>query len=125
MNQEFKGEDRREFHRLDHKVPLVYKVCSEQTISKLMHGYTSNVSQVGILCRLNEKVDIDCILWLVFDRDTLDICKELEANSLVHQRGILGKVVRIEDEVDGAYDVGIRFLTRKEKTLEEIDKIIS
>lgn len=123
MNEKYLGPERRQFVRLDYRVPLVYKVCDKRIIDKLLAGYASDISQSGILCKLNDKVDIDNILWLVFDRDTMDIFKAIERNSIIYQNGILGQVVRINDEKDGSYNVGLRFLTREEKNLSELNKI--
>ncbi len=113
--QEFQGIERRKAGRVEYAVPLSYKVCKEETISKLLEGYTSNISPQGLLCNIKERVSTDNILWLVFDRDTLDFCSQIEKSSLVYQRGIVGKVVRVQDGQNGTYDVGIRFITREEK----------
>lgn len=116
----YKGPERRKFVRLEYVTPLAYKVCKQDTITKLLQGYTSNVSQAGLLCNMQEKVKKDDILWLSFDRDTLTICETLEKRSLIYQNGIVGKVVRIEPKKDGNYSVGIKFVTREEKNLTNI-----
>jgi hypothetical protein len=108
--------ERREFSRIDYAAPLAYKVCNKNTISKLLEGYTSNISQAGILCNIREAVNPDDILWLSFDRGTLDICSELEKRALIYQNGIIGKVIRIEPKGLDNFDVGIKFLTREEKS---------
>lgn len=114
------GEERRQFARLDYTVPLAYKVCKEETVSKILEGYTANISQAGILCNLKEKVALDNLLWLSFDRSTLIVCEELERRSLIYQNGIVGKVVRLDSRSDGTFDVGIQFITREEKNLTYI-----
>jgi len=111
------GEERRQFIRLDYAVPLAYKVCKEETISKILEGYTSNISQSGLLCNLKEEVGLNDLLWLSFDRSTLIVCEELEKRSLIYQNGIVGKVVRSDSRIDGTFDVGIQFITREEKNL--------
>jgi len=116
----YKGPERRKFVRLDYVTPLAYKVCKQGTISKLLQGYTSNISQAGLLCNMQEEVKKDDILWLSFDRDTLTICESLEKRSLIYQNGIIGKVVRIEPKKDGNYNIGIKFVTREEKNLTNI-----
>lgn len=115
MKAVYKGAERREFTRLSYCMPLAFKVCKDKTISTLLQGYTSDVSQSGILCRLKEKVKKNDVLWLSFDRANLNICEELEKRSLIYQGGVIGKAVRIEPRKDGAYDVGIQFITREEK----------
>lgn len=120
MDLEYQGAERRQFVRLEYAIPLSYKVCKQETVSKLLNGYTSNVSQAGLLCRMVEKVNIDDILWLAFDRGTLSICAELERNAFIYQNGVVGKVVRIDPGQMGEYHVGVRFLTREETNLTHI-----
>ena len=115
MIDNYRGPERRQFVRLEHSTPLAYKVCKKETVSKLLEGYTSNVSRTGLLCRINDKVEQGDILWLSFDRTTLGICEEIEKNSFIYQGGVIGKVVRIDDKKSGAYDVGLHFITREEK----------
>ncbi|MFH1889080.1 MAG: PilZ domain-containing protein [Candidatus Omnitrophota bacterium] len=115
MDMEYDGPQRRQFMRMDHIVPLAYKVCREETINKLLQGYTADISQSGLLCNIKDRVNKDDILWLSFDRGTLGICEDVEKKSLIYQNGIIGKVVRIEDRGDETYSVGIQFITREEK----------
>ena len=110
----YKGSERRQFLRLDYVTPLAYKICKEETIHKLLQGYTSNISPAGLLCNIKEKVKKDDILWLSFDRDTLSICKDLEKRSFIYQNGVIGKVARVEHRDDNTYDTGIQFITREE-----------
>ena len=119
MENNYPGPERREFVRLDYAGPLSYKVCKKTTISKLLEGYTSDISKSGLLCNIKEKVNKDDFLWLSFDRGTLNICEELERRAFIYQNGVLGKVVRIEDKNNG-YDVGVKFITREEKNLTHI-----
>jgi len=111
----YKGPERRQFLRLDYIMPLAYKVCKKKTLSILLQGYTSNISQSGLLCNIKEPVKKDDILWVSFDRTTLDVCEDLEKRSLIYQNGVIGKVVRAGHKKDGSYNVGIQFITREEK----------
>lgn len=111
------GPERREFTRVDCATPLAYKVCKQETISKLLNGYTSNISPAGLLCNVRETVNPEDVLWLAFDRGILSICAELEKRVFIYQNGIIGKVVRVEAKGYDNYDVGIRFITREEKNL--------
>ncbi len=115
MPEMYEGPERREFIRKDFVQPLAYKVCKKDTVTKLLEGYTANVSQTGLLCNIKEKVAPEDILWLSFDRDTLSICSEIERRSLIYQNGIIGKVVWAEQTKDMTYNVGIHFITREEK----------
>jgi hypothetical protein len=112
---EYKGQDRRSFLRLGFNAPLACKVCKKETIDKLLKGYTSDISESGLFCCVSEKVSENDILWLSFDRTTLNICAELEKKAMIYQNGIVGKVVRVEAKQDGNYDLGIQFLTRVEE----------
>lgn len=119
MQKQYKGAERRQFVRLDYVMPFACKVCKKETLAKLLQGYTSNISQAGVFCSIKEKVAKDDILWLSFDRATLDFCGELEKQALIYQSGVIGKVVRVTPK-NGAYDLGIQFVTREEKNLTHI-----
>ncbi|MDD2751915.1 MAG: PilZ domain-containing protein [Candidatus Omnitrophica bacterium] len=120
MVNAYKGKDRRKFMRLDFVAPLAFKICKKKTISKILEGYTANISQTGILCNIGEKVSKGDILWLAFDKGTLSMCEEIERQSLIYQNGIIGKVVRIESKGSKNFSVGIQFITREEKNLSHI-----
>lgn len=113
-------DERRKFVRLEYSVPLSFKICKKETISKLCVGYSVNISQSGISCNIREKVNPDDILWLSFNRTTLDLCRELDKRVLIYQNGIIGNVVRVEPEEIGSYNIGIKFITREEKNLGNI-----
>ncbi len=123
MTELYTGLERRQFIRLDYITPLDYKVCKKETITKLLQGYTSNVSKTGLLCTIKQKVEPEDILWLVFDRDTLTICQDIEKSSLVYQNGIIGKVARVELKEDNTYRIGIHFITREEKSKQAAEYI--
>jgi len=114
------GPEKRGFLRLAYKTPLMYKVCKEETITKLLEGYNRNISQSGLLCNIKEEVPLECILWLCLDMGMLSICEKIEKNSIIVQKGILGKVVRLMKMKDGSFDVGVRFLTRFENVSSKI-----
>jgi hypothetical protein len=120
MKKTYSGPERRHFVRLDYATPLEFKVCKKKTISKLLFGYTSDISQAGLLCTINDKVNKNDILWLSFDRSTLVICEELEKRILIYQNGIIGKVVWIDSKNHDVYVVGIKFITREEKNSTHI-----
>jgi c-di-GMP-binding flagellar brake protein YcgR len=119
-NTDYNGRERRKFVRLNYLAPLAYKVCKKSTISKILKGYTSNISQSGLLCNIRDKVKKNDIMWVSFNREMLGICTDLETRSLVYQNGIVGKVVRTKHKRNGSYDVGIQFITREEKNLTHI-----
>lgn len=115
MGQKFSNEERRLSTRIDCQTPLGFKVCKEETISKLMEGYTSNISSDGMRCVISEEVPLGSTLWLKLDADALSLCEEIEHKVVIVQHGVLGKVIWAEKMNDKNYDVGLRFITREEK----------
>jgi hypothetical protein len=115
MDNNYAQDERRSFVRLEYSVPLGFKICNKDTITKLCFGYSVNISQSGISCSIRQKVNPDDILWLSFDRATLDFCRELEKRALIYQNGIIGNVTRVQSEESGTYNIGIRFITIEEK----------
>lgn len=105
---------------MKHVKPLVYKVCKRKTISELLRGYTKNVSESGLSCSIKGKIAKGDILWLSFDHSILGICESLENRALIYQNGIIGEVVWVRHKSVKTSEVGIRFLTRKEKNLTHI-----
>jgi len=120
MSDSYSQNERRSFARSEYSVPLGFKICNKETISKLCAGYSVNISQSGISCNIREKVNPDDILWLSFDRATLDFCRELEKRVLIYQNGIIGNVTRVEVDDLGTYSIGVKFITREEKILGNI-----
>ena len=120
MGQPYSGPERRQFLRFDSILPLAYKVCRKDTVSKLLQGYTSDVSQSGFLCKINERVKKGDILWLSFDRTTLEICGVIEKRIFIYQNGIIGKVVRVESQGAQSFNVGVQFITREERNQSNI-----
>ena len=120
MANNLKGKERRQFTRLDFVTPLAFKICKKKTITKILEGYTANISQGGILCNIAEKVSKGDILWLSFDKGTLSICADIDRQSLIYQNGVIGKVVRIESKGSKNFSVGIQFITREEKNVSNI-----
>ena len=114
-NSKINPPERRAAVRISCETPLTFKVCKDETIDKIMQGYTQNISKDGVRCIIAEKVPIGCIVWLKLDRDALTLCEELERKAVILQHGILGKVVWIESAGEPNYEVGLQFLTREER----------
>lgn len=115
VNLTYNGPEKREYIRIDYSKPLAYKVCKKETLSKLFAGYTVNISEAGLLCTIHDKVSLEDIMWLSFDRNVLVVCEEIEHHSMIYQNGVIGQVVRIDDKNNGTFDVGVKFLTREER----------
>jgi hypothetical protein len=109
-------DERRRFIRLSYKTPLMYKVCKQSTISKLMEGYIHNISQAGLMCNINGTIPKVGTLWLKLDMGALSLCKEIEKSCVIIQQGILGEVAWLKKISKDSYDVGVRFITREEKS---------
>jgi hypothetical protein len=120
MKKIYKGAERRKFVRLNSAIPLDYKVCKKTTVAKLLQGYIHNISQSGLFCKIKQKVRKNDLLWISFDRTTMGICEDIEKSVLIHQNGIVGKVVRVVPKGSSNYDVGLQFITREEKNLTHI-----
>ncbi|MFH1248126.1 MAG: PilZ domain-containing protein [Candidatus Omnitrophota bacterium] len=116
----YSGVEKRRFSRVEYSAPLAYKICKQETLLKLFCGYTVNISQSGLLCNIQDNVGIEDILWLSFEKNILNVCKELEKSSLIYQNGIIGKVNRINNNNNGTWDIGVQFLTRTEKNYNRI-----
>jgi len=107
--------ERRSALRISCQTPLEFKVCKKETVSKIMQGYTKNVSSGGIQCTISHEVPEGCTLWLKLDIDALTLCEEMDKRAVILQKGILGKVVWINKIEDNKFDIGLQFLTREEK----------
>lgn len=107
--------ERRAAVRVSCQTPLTYKICKEETISKIMQGYTQDISKDGLRCTISQEVPVGCTLWIQLDTDALTLCEELERNAVILQHGILGKVIWLEKERENNYEVGLQFVTRQEK----------
>jgi hypothetical protein len=120
MANEYDGQDRRNQERFDCMTPLAYKICSQETLSKLFKGYTVNVSESGLLCNIRDQVKLEDVMWLSFNKSVLELCEEIDKHSFFYQNGVIGKVVRVEANPDNTYNVGIHFITREEQNLTNI-----
>jgi hypothetical protein len=120
MKNQYDGQEQRDHERFDCMTPLAYKVCSQETLSKLFKGYTVNVSESGLLCNIRDNVSLEDVIWLSFNKSVLELCAEIDKHSFFYQNGVVGKVVRVEHRDDGSYNVGIHFITREEQNLTHI-----
>mgnify|MGYP003394640227 CR=1 FL=1 len=120
---ETNDKERREFFRLPHRTPLEFKAYGDRKT----RGASRNVSQSGILFQTEqEPPQLSSILWLSLDIRTLKICQEIETRALIMNNGILGKVVRVEEDVENgeSYDVGVVFLKKDQKEIPEVEELV-
>ena len=111
--------ERRATVRITCQTPLQYKICKEETISKIMEGYTHDVSSDGLRCTIADKIPVGCTLWLRLDKDAIMLCEEIEKRAVILQQGILGKVIWVDKLDQDKYEIGLRFITREEKGYHE------
>ena len=128
-------QDRREFYRVPYKTPLKYRSYavtrsnpSAATAAEASAAVSENISQSGILFQTKDDPPaISSIVWMNMDFRTLNICKEIDGRALILKNGLLGKVVRVEEDSknSNAYDVGVCFLTKNQKDAKEVQQILS
>ena len=130
-----KDTERREFFRLNFKAPVQFRYYAPQSEPKsaklaegLMDGQAKNISAKGVLFQTEKyPPQLSSIVWMSLDIRTLKICREIEAKALIFNDGILGKVVRVEEDSEkgDTYDIGICFLRNDERHSSDIRKVLS
>ena len=124
--------ERREFFRINFERPLEFKSYASDRIAKApdsriggVAGQSQNISSSGILFNTEKNPpQLSSILWMNLDIRTLKICKEIEERALVLNNGLLGRVVRVEEDKNG-YSVGVCFLTQEERNSREIKQLLA
>lgn len=134
MTTQASSQERREFFRLNFKTPVEFisfnpaKDAAKVVKEKQVHGLTSNVSQSGILFQTEtDPPKVSSLVWMTLDLRTLRICQEIEKKALVHNNGILGRVVRVEENSlnHNSFDIGICFLTQDQAKDKEVAEILA
>jgi hypothetical protein len=106
------GPERREYFRLDYRHPVKFKMIDDG-VKTVRLGTTTNVSETGVLFSSSIVPKIASILWMDIDLRTLQICKEIEKRAVVYERGLLGRVVRLEEDLEtDSYKIGVCFVTQ-------------
>ena len=128
MNQNHPDIERREFFRYKHEKPVNYKIVggahNKDAVSKLIGAVSKNLSVSGILFTSKYLPEISSILALDLDYRTTQICKEIEENALIVLDKVVGKVVRIEENEDGQYNVGVVFIKKGENIPGEVVNMV-
>lgn len=107
------GPERREYFRLDYRHPVKFRMLDEERPGSVRLGTTANVSETGVLFSSSVLPKIASILWMDMDLRTLKICKEIEKRAVVYEKGLLGRVVRLEeDPTTDTYNIGVCFVTQ-------------
>ena len=110
--------EKREFFRVDFRYPVKFRQVRESK-DQVRLATSSNISTSGILFRTRVLHLLSSIIWIDMDLRTLKICQEIEARALVHEEGLVGRVVRVEEDTEESqlYDVGVCFLRKNEADL--------
>ena len=117
-------QERREYFRLKFNTPLQFKAYDT---TSAIPGSTRNISQSGILFQTEQAPPkLSSIVWMNLDMRTLKICQEIESKALIFNNGVLGKVVRVEEDADNnnAYDIGVIFLNKNDKDSRAVQDIL-
>ena len=108
------GVERREFYRVDYEKPVKFKEFLKGSASGTLKAVSKNISQSGILFIAKGLPRISSIVWINLPIKELSICKEIEARAVTVKNGILGKVVRVEENPgSNSYSVGVCFLEKR------------
>ena len=127
------SHERREFFRLKFETPVKFKSYSaakEQAKQAPLsaNGVSQNISQSGILFQTDAAPpQLSSILWMHLDIRTLKICQEIEKRAIIFNEGLLGKVVRVEEDPKNhtLYEIGVCFLTQDQKDSREVQAALS
>jgi hypothetical protein len=126
-------KDRREFLRYNFEKPLKYSMLDmlkdRQFSAEFITALTNNLSASGIFFTTkSEKLpNISSLLIMDVDYRMANICKEIEEQALILNNKLVGRVIRIEDNEDGTYGIGVAFITNStplSRELRDIESLI-
>ena len=130
-------QERRDFFRIKFNVPVNFRSYSgvRSNTAKIAgsaglsaRAVSQNISQSGILFQIeNNPPQLSSLVWMDLDLRTLSICKEIEKRALIFNHGVLGRVVRVEEDTNNTsrYDIGVCFLTQDQKNSREVEQILA
>ena len=126
MPDDYAGKERREFFRYRHEGQAHFKEISPKdwSLSDLARAATRNLSVSGMLFTSEYPPRMSSIILLDVDYRTTKICEEIEERALIVNNRLLGKVVRIEDNDNGSYDIGVAFIKKSEDLPQEIATLV-
>lgn len=129
MGAEHTGEERRQFLRYDYEKSLHFSILNSSKdknfLSKSMEAISKNLSASGILFVTNIVPEISSFLVLDLDYRTARICQEIESRALIINNKLIGRVVRIEENDNGLFDIGLAFVTKGDRLPQDIQNLIS
>ncbi|MBU0895000.1 MAG: PilZ domain-containing protein [Candidatus Omnitrophica bacterium] len=118
-------DSKREFVRYSYDKPVSFKILisakQNRSASKMVSGMSKNLSASGLLFKSDHLPEISSILELELDYRTTGICHEIEENALMINNKLIGKVVRIEEDEDGKYNIGVAFIKKNDQLPPDIE----
>ncbi len=121
-------DSKREFVRYSYDKPVNFKILfspkQNRPASKLIIGMSKNLSASGILFKSDHLPEISSILELDLDYRTTGICNEIEEHALMIGNKLIGKVVRIEEDEDGKYNVGVVFIKKTDQLPPDLQNML-
>lgn len=128
MANNYSGKEKREFFRYSHEKPVQYKVLGSSDKgtagSDFIDAVSKNLSASGVLFTSNYLPKISSIVAIDLDYRTSRVCQEIEDRAMIVDNKMVGKIVRIEENDDGAYDVGVAFVKKSEKLPKDIQSLL-
>jgi hypothetical protein len=128
MAESKKVSEKRKFFRYHYEKPVKYSIVSlpgNKNMSPRICAATSrNVSVSGILFTSEYMPELSSIVALDLDYRTSNICREIENRVAMVGDKVLGKVVRLEDNEDNSYNVGVAFITKSDNVPDGIEGLV-
>ena len=126
MSDDYVGKEKREFFRYRQVKPAHFREIApnDNTISDLANAVTKNLSASGMLFTSEYPPRLSSVIVLDMDYRTTRLCEEIEDRALILNNRLLGKVVRIEDNDNGSYDVGVAFVKKSDSIPDNILELI-
>ena len=127
MSNDYDGKEKREFFRYRHITPANFKEVSKDAdgLSDLARAVTKDLSASGMLFTSAYPPRLSSIIVLDVDYRTSRLCEEIEDRVMIFKNKLLGKVVRIEDNDNGTYDIGVAFIKKSEDLSKSLSALIN
>lgn len=120
--------EKREYLRYRCDKPVDFKILASPKdsgeASKFVSGISKNLSASGILFSSTQIPEISSVLALDLDYRTTNLCREIEEHVLIVDTKLIGKVVRIEQNDDGSFDIGVAFIKKSDQLPAEIKNLL-
>jgi hypothetical protein len=125
----YAGRERREYLRYRYDKPMKFSLLSAVNSggsgSELAKAMSRDLSASGILFSAARKdaPKIGSVVVLDLDYRTAAICSEVDERALILDNKLIGRVVRLEDNGNDTFDVGVAFVTKTDPISKNVRKI--